>query len=258
MRVRPRAIVPAGALIRAAACLAAAAGITAGCGSDASPPPISLFTTADWNDDPGSLDKLGYRVTLDFGWPSRAQSCFPLPSDLTVSLNEHEVTPVGTGECVWDFLVEFDAVPPDAPVHVRVAGGGRVYGEATYDDLFPGFGAQLTPAGDGTVRANSPFTVLLPPTVSPVATDLGAGNFYWLDTQPPEVPFYTFGSGTDGPDPQRVVITAPGITGRAKLIVKDVLKGSGIGIPTSCTGFDSCPSLPAELVAGPIDVVVVP
>jgi hypothetical protein len=49
-----------------------------------------------------------------------------------------------------------------------------------------------------------------------------------------------------------------GINGRAKLIVKHVLKGSGVGIATSCTGFDGCASLPASLVAGPIDVDVVP
>ncbi len=257
MRARTRQLVPASVVIRVAACLAGAAGITAGCGSDASPP-ISLFTTADWKDNPGSLDEIGYRVTVDFGWPSRAQSCFPLPSDLTVSVNEREVTPTELGECVWDILVEFDAVPPDTPVHVRVAGGGRIYGEATYDDLFPGFGAQLTPAGDGTVHANSPFTILLPSTVSPVATDLGAGNFYWLDIQPPEVPYFTFGPGTYGPDPQRVAITAPGITGRATLIVKDVFEGSGLGTARSCTGFDSCPSLPASLAAGPIAVNVVP
>ncbi len=248
-------LMTASSLIRMAACLTAMAG-AGGCGSDA-PPSISLMTGAEWNDDPAALDRIGYRVFVDFGWPSRVQSCFSLPPDLTVTMNERQATPTQLGECVWDILVNFDAVPPDAPVHVRVASGSHVYGEATFDDLFPGFGAQLVPPGDGTVQAGTQFTVALPPTAVPVSVNLGAGHFYWLDTPPSEVPFYTFAPGMDGPDLKSVVITAPAITGRATLIVKSVFQG-GFGMASSCTGFESCTSWPSSLAAGPIAVDVVP
>ena len=254
---RARTLRPAArsALIRAAACLAAMAG-AAGCGSDA-PPPIDLLTAAVWNEDPGTLDAIGYRVSVDFGWPSRAQSCFSLPSDLTVAVNDRVVTPEQTGECVWDILVNFDAVAPDGPVHVRIASGSRVYGEATYDDLFPGVGAQLVPAGDGTIHAGSQVVVALPATTVPFGPNLGAGRFYWLDAQPSGVPFYTFAIAPDGSVPQTVVMTAPAITGRAMLIVESVFN-QGLGSATSCSGFESCTSSPTEGWAGPISVDIIP
>jgi hypothetical protein len=231
MRGRLR-LMTASSLIRIATCLTAMAS-AGGCGSDA-PPPILLMTGAEWNDYPAALDRIGYRVSVDFGWPSRAQSCFSLPPDLTVTMNERQATPTQLGECVWDMLVTFDAVPPDAPVHVRVASGSHVYGEA---------GTQ--------------FTVALPPTAVPVSVNLGAGYFYWLDTPPSAVPFYTFAPGMDGPDQKAVVITAPATTGRATLIVKSVFQG-GFGTASSCTGFDSCTSWPSSQAAGPIAVDVVP
>jgi hypothetical protein len=255
MRGRIRPLLAASALIRIAACLPALA-VAGACGSDA-PPPISLLTAAAWNDDPATLAEIGYRVSVDFGWQSRAQSCFSLPTDLTVTMNEREVIPTQLGECVWDILVRFDAVPPDAPVHVRVASGSQVYGEATYDDLFPGFGAQLVPPGDGTVRSGSQFVVALPPTAVPVAGDLGFGLLYWLDTAPPAVPFYTFAPGMGGSDPQTIEITAPATAGRATLIVKSVFK-SAFGSATSCSGFDHCISLPSSEDAGPLAINVVP
>ncbi len=244
-----------GSLIRLAACLAAMAG-AARCGSDA-PPPIALLTHAEWNDNPSTLDAIGYRVSVDFGWPSRAKDCFSLPSDLTVTMNERQATPTEMGECVWDIVANFDAVPPDAPVHVRVAGGGRVYGEATFDNLFPGFGAHLVPPGDGTVQADSQFTVALPATAVPVTQNLSAGHFFWLDTPPSQVPFFTFARGMDGSDPQTVVITAPATAGRAALVVSSVFQG-GYASATSCTGFESCTSWPSSDAAGPIVVDVVP
>jgi len=249
-------VVAASALIRVAACLTALAS-AGGCASDAAPPPIALLTSAEWNDDPPSLDRMGYQVSVDFGWPSRRDSCFPMPADLTVNMNDRYVTPTQLGDCVWDTLVHFDAVPP-GPVHVTVASGSYVYGEADFDNLFPGFGAQLALPGDGTVHAGSPFTVNLPPTAVPVSTNLGYGEFYWLDTQPSEVPYYTFENGMDGPDPQTVVLTAPATTGRAKLVVKSVFNDSAFAAAQSCTGFDSCVGWPSSQAAGPIDVEVVP
>jgi hypothetical protein len=241
-------------LIRAAACLVGMACV-GGCDSSAAPA-IELLTHAEWNESPPSLDKIGYQVSVDFGWPSRHDTCFPMPSHLTVSMNERTVTPTQLGDCVWDILVTFDAVPP-GPVHVSVSSDGYVYGDADFDNLFPGAGAQLAVPGDGTVLAGSQFTVSLPPTVMPVATNLGYGEFYWLDTPSSGVPYYTFAPGMDGPEPQTVVMTAPTITGHASLVVKSVF-GGDFGPAASCTGFDSCTAWPSSQAAGPIDVVVVP
>ncbi len=91
------------ALIRALACLMAMAG-AGGCDSSA-PPAIELLTHAEWNEAPPSIDKIGYQVSVDFGWPSRHDTCFPMPSDLTVSMNERTVTPTQLGDCVRDMLL---------------------------------------------------------------------------------------------------------------------------------------------------------
>jgi hypothetical protein len=93
--------------------------------------------------------------------------------------------------------------------------------------------------------------------VTPVSTNLGYGEFYWLDGPSSEVPYYTFAPGMDGPDPQTVVITAPTTTGRASVIVKSVF-GGDFGPAASCTGFDTCTAWPSSEAAGPIDVVVLP
>ena len=253
----PRWTAARSVLIRTAACLAVTASL-ASCGSDA-PPEIDLLTTATWNDNPPSLDKIGYQVSVDFGWPSRHDSCFSMPPDLTVTMNERQVTPTQLGECVWDMLVTFDAVAP-GPVHVRVASGSHVYGEADFANLFPGAGAQLAVPGDGTVQAGSQFTVTVPPTVIPAASDnFGFGQLYWIDVPPPEVPYYTEVLAVNGMDPQTIVITAPATTtGRATLIVKSVLDGQDFSIGSSCTGFRSCATQPASQAAGPIDVQIVP
>ena len=243
------------ALIRAAAFATMVAGAGA-CSNPAAPPAIALLTHAEWNEAPPSLDRIGYQVSVDFGWPDRPQSCFPMPPDLIVTMNQRTVTPTQLGDCVFDMLVTFDAVPP-GPVHVSVASDGYVYGEADFDNLFPGFGARLAVPGDGTVHAGSQFTVSLPPTVMPVDTSLGYGELFWLDTPASAVPYYTFVPGTEGSEPQTFVMTAPAITGHASLIVKSVFGGS-FGPAASCTGFENCTAWPSQEAAGPIDVTVVP
>jgi hypothetical protein len=54
-----------------------------------------------------------------------------------------------------------------------------------------------------------------------------------------------------------VVITAPAMSRRASLIVKNVF-GGDFGPAASCTGVESCTAWPTSQAAGPVDVVVVP
>jgi hypothetical protein len=250
MRARILRLAAGSTLVCAATCLGA------GCASDAAPP-IELLATAQWNRDPPTLDAIGYQVWVDFGWPSRTESCFALPMDLTVTLNDRQATPPRLGECVWDTLVQFDAVPPDAPVHVRVASGKHVYGEATYNNLFPGYGAQFIPAGDGTFHVGDAIAVAFPSSAVPTASDVGAGHFYWLDAQPSGIPYYTFANAPDGFVPNSVVIAAPATTGQATLVVQTVLNGGYAGA-ASCSGFEHCTSLPNSDTIGPIAVNIIP
>jgi len=228
----------------------------AGCGSNA-PPPVELHGFADWNDDPATVDAIGYQVTLELQWPTRGASCFPLPSDLTVALNDHSIVPASAGDCADDFILPFDGVAPDAPVSVRVFSGSLVYGEATFDNLFPGFGAQLASGGASQVAAGGQVEVTLPATAVPVASNLLSGQFDWTAAGPSGVPFNTFARGMAGPDPQSVILTAPtGLTGSAIVVVKSVFQSIS-GTATSCTGFIRCEVLPDMQTAGPVSVDVI-
>jgi hypothetical protein len=247
-----------------AACLGLAAallGSAAGCGSDAGPS-ILLNVLAQWKDDPGTTSDVGYELWVDFGWPSRSQSCFPAPPDLTVTVDGRSVAPDHRGDCEWDIFIVVPNVAPDMPVDVRVSAGSHVYGEAIYDDLFPGFGAQLIGAGDdGTMPAGSPVTVQFPGMDAAVDVGLAAGHFHWLDLQPGTVPFYTYAPGTSAPDGRSVQLTAPSITGRASLVIKGIFADptrKPSPIATTCTGFTNCLGTPSSDAIGPLSVTVVP
>jgi hypothetical protein len=239
------------------ALLLVALSATPGCDS-AAPPPVRLEARSTWNDDPGSIDAIGYRVSVDVVWPTRLEDCFSLPADLTISLNDHPVVPEPMGDCAGSLTANFDAVAPDGPVDIRVVGGGHVYGEATYDDLFPGFGAQLSSASNNQLPAGGEVQVTLPATAVSVAADLFSAHFHWTDGIS-AVPFYTFALGKVGPDPQTVIITVPSTpTGPAQMIIKSVFFHDTIGSAKSCTGFTFCGSFPDMDSAGPISVQVTP
>jgi hypothetical protein len=229
----------------------------AGCGS-AAPPPVRLDLSARWNRDPGTVDEIGYRVSIEVGWPTRREDCFPLPADLTVALNDRQVVLGPMGDCADGLPANFNAVAPDAPVNVRVFSGSHVYGQAIYDNLFPGFGAQLASNGSNQLIAGSQVEVTLPPTANPVATDLYSAHFVWTVPGPSGVPFYTFAPGKEGSDRLSALITVPSTpTGPAQLIVESVFQPGG-GLARSCTGFTFCNAVPDNETAGPISVQVTP
>ncbi len=228
----------------------------AGCGSNGIPP-ANINTSAQWNDDPGTVTAIGYSVNLEIVWQSRGQDCFSLPSDLTVAVNDQQVVAQPPGDCsTWD--LRFDAIAPDAPVTVRMFSGSHVYGEAIYDGLFPGFGAQVAAASSSQVPAGGQIEVILPAaSVAADPTVLWA-QFHWTDPGSAGVPFHTFAPAVAGTDPQSVLVTAPSTaTGAAMLVIKGELR-SNPATTNSCTGFNACLSGSTAEAAGPVSVVVTP
>lgn len=227
-----------------------------GCDS-AAPPAARIEARATWNDGAGSFDTIGYRVSVEVDWPTRLEDCFQLPADLTITLNDHPVVPAPAGDCASGLTANFDAVAPDAPVNIRVFGGGQVYGAATFDDLFPGFGAQLSSGtNNNQVPAGGQIQVTLPASAVTVASDLFFAHLHWTDAGISTVPFFTFANAKVGSDPQTVLITVPATpTGPAQLIIKSVFRETS-GSARSCTGFTSCGSFPDMDSAGPISVQV--
>ena len=227
-----------------------------GCGSNGIPP-ANINVSAQWNDDPGTVAAIGYSVSLEIVWPSRGQDCFSLPSDLTVAVNDQQVVAQPPGDCSsWD--LRFDAIAPDAPVTVRMFSGSHGYGEAIYDDLFPGFGAQVAAASGSQVPAGGQIEVILPAGAVAADPTLLWGQFHWTDPGSAGVPFSTRAPAMAGPDPQSVLVTAPStLTGAAMLVIKGGFH-STLGTLKSCTGFGACLSNTAAESAGPVSVVVTP
>jgi hypothetical protein len=197
----------------------------------------------------GTLGEIGYELWVDFGWPDRNKSCFPLPPDLTVTVGDRDFVPDHRGECEWDMLLVVTGVATDKPVDIRVSSGSHVYGEAIYDDLFPGLGATLVPAGDGTIHSGNQVTVQLPSTERVLDPAYGWAQFHWLDTPTASVPFFTRVPGTATPDGTTIQLDTPSLTGRASVVIEDVgFSGGGTPVPSlgaaTCTGFTSC-------IAGP-------
>jgi hypothetical protein len=228
----------------------------AGCGSNGIPPG-NINTSAHWNDDPGTVAAIGYSVAVEIVWPSRGQDCFSLPSDLTVAVNDQQLVGQPPGDCSsWD--LQFDAIAPDAPVTVRMFSGSHLYGEAIYDGLFPGFGAQVAAASNSQVSAGGQIEVILP--AGEVAADPTVlwGQFHWTDPGSAGVPFRSYAPATAGPDPQSVLVTAPSnLTGAAMLVIEGELRATPATIE-SCTGFETCLSGAVAKAAGPVSVVVTP
>jgi hypothetical protein len=246
---------------RLAAMTALLAGVV-GCGSDEGPP-IAINVGAHWNDDPGTTGEIGYELWVDFGWPDRSKTCFPRPRDLTVTVDDRDFVPDPRGDCEWDMLLVVTGVATDRPVDVRVSSGSHVYGEAIYDNLFPGLGATLLPAGDGTIHAGGQATVQLPSTETVIDPRYGWGQFHWLDTPAASVPFYTFVPGTATPDGTTIQLDTPSLTGRASVVIKGVGFADGSTpvpslVAATCTGFTSCIADPDIRTAGPVLVNVVP
>jgi hypothetical protein len=242
--------------LRLAACLLLAA--TSGCGDNTSPPEIRLLTATRWLDDPGSIDELGYEVHVDIGWPDKALTCFPLSPDLRVTINAREPLPVvARANCAWDVLVIVRGFTSDTDVTVKLHDGDTLLGEATYSGMFPGFSSwQLVSPADGRVRAGEPLAIAASPGPALFAQTVGM-YFHWLDMAGAAPPFNTFALATAGADGLSAQATAPPLTGRALMVVRNV-DDKGFGLAASCTGFSSCASWPDYFTIGPIAVEVIP
>lgn len=230
---------------------------SAGC-SSSNDPAKALFTQAEWKDDPGSAAEIGYWVSVDVGWPSRTESCFPLSPALHVTVNDREAGPIYTSDCEWDILVEVGPFAADdpGPTTVRLLDGTHVLGEAIYDGLFPGFSAQLVSPADGMVRAGEQVAIALTaPLPAEVLFDRGPARFYWLDPPDDVPPFYSSAIATMESDRQSIAVPAPALTGRAAMVIRTFDRPRGSA--RSCVGFTSCAAWPSENI-GPVFVEVIP
>jgi hypothetical protein len=231
----------------------------AGCGDDESPPEIDLMAAFQWNQSPTSPADIGYEALVDFGWPARAQSCFPLPEHLHVIVNDRELSMYGgdSGDCLWDLLFRGGPFPDDAPATIRVLDGDRLMGQATFEGVFPGFHARLIAPADGRVHPGEDVVVSVPDGLPGTPAFLTA-QFYWLDPPAGVPPFGTWAAAELTPDNLSATTkapTVPGLTGRAALIFQ--VADTATPLAVSCTGFRYCSSR-MELVIGPISVEVVP
>jgi hypothetical protein len=229
--------------------------LAAGCGDNQAKLEVDLLAGAQWNENPTSIGEIGYQVVVDVGWPSRPYSCFPLSPDLRIRVNDLEAVPMKTGDCELDVLVRMGAFLADTPITVRLEDGERLVGEARYEGLFPGFGAQLAGTQAAEVHAGDPIRIALP---APAPDAIIAIPFlYWMNTAPSVPPFHTYVPGSFEADGQTIDLTAPPLTGRAQLVIQSALPG-GFGAAQSCTGFSTCAALPAYETVGPIAVDIVP
>jgi hypothetical protein len=232
-------------------------GTLSGCGSDS--PDMMLLTAAEWKDDPGSVDEIGYWVSVDFGWPDRAQSCFDLPSGLHVTVNGREGTrnPSTNGDCLWDnlYLAGPFLTGETQPTVVRVLDGKKVLAEATYVGLLPGYPAQIAQPADGKVRLGESVVMSLVSPLPKGDTGYEYADYYWLDSPDGLPPYHDRAKASIAADQQSFTVKTPERTGRAALVGGPYFKDT-IGAET-CVGFTGCAGWPSATV-GPVFVEVVP
>jgi hypothetical protein len=238
-------------------CAADALSLTGGCGGD-DPPPLNmdLLVTADWHDEPSSVDEIGYELSVEAHLWERGSSCASLP-DLRWMVDgvEWALGPIGACESWIDTDVR--PVTPGATTVVQLLSGDRVVGEATYSGLFPGAGTTsvLSPP-QGRVRMGETLVVSAP---AGWRSGDGRVSVYvnWLDPAPSVPPFRSYAIGTVTADGMAVEIVAPMITGRALVTLQSLYLTDSI-TTDACTGFSVCRALPSSNVAGPVAIEVVP
>jgi len=231
---------------------------SAGCsGSD--DPTKALLTKAEWKNEPGSAAEIGYWVSVDVGWPSRAEDCFPLSPRVHVTVNDREAGTIHTSDCEWDVLVEAGPFAADdpGPTAVRLLDGTHLLGEAIYDGLFPGYAAQLLSPADGRVRTGEQVAVQLaaPLPAEVLFSSSGVAKFYWLDPPDSVPPFYSYATAALDTDRLSITVNAPALTGRAAVVIETFDRQ--LGSAQSCVGFTSCTAWPSEMI-GPVFVEVIP
>lgn len=249
----------------AGACVLGIACSLAGCGADA-PHDMSLLTTAQWKEHPGTVDEIGYWISVDFGWPDRHRSCFDLPAALRVTVNGREgaMSYDTGGDCMWDVVYNVGPFLPDEfqAVSVRVLDGDRLLGEATYPDFFPGTLARLASPADGKVRSGDSVTLtLLSPYYGSAYGGYDFAHYYWLDAPDGVPPYYDLAKAYLSSDRASLTIETPDYdtparTGRAAVLIDPTRFGASTWTD-SCMGFTHCEGWPS-LALGPIFVEVLP
>jgi hypothetical protein len=228
------------------------------CGTD--DPEMDLLTAASWNADPASVAETGYWISVDFGWPERAKSCFPLPRALHVTVDGREATKNANmgGDCLWDVLYELGPFPSEEPqpTVVRVLDGEKLLGSATYRGLFPGYPAQLMSPADGRVRLGDSIVLGLLAPLPADASFFGSAEYFWLDASDGVPPYQQYAQATLATDRQSITVATPDRTGRAALIASSSFSKEYTPAE-SCEGFAHCTSLPSAAI-GPVLVEVVP
>ena len=225
----------------------------AACSSDK--PQVILLASGSWNENPSTVAETGYQVGADVGWPERPMSCFALPPNLTININDASVTPMVYGDCRLDVLVYSGAFQQDVPITVKLQDGDEVLAEAQIEGLFPGAHAQLIAPSGGQVKVGDPVVIGMPFTGLPPW--LVAADFYWLDMPAGAPPFHTFVAGTLSADGSTFQTTAPNVTGRAAVVVDTSFTPPDV-VASACTGFDACAVEANHNTIGPVFVEVVP
>jgi hypothetical protein len=235
-----------------AGCVLALAG---GCGDDPRPPDVDLHVWAAWADDAASSAEIGYEVRVVSNMPDRAESCFPLPA-LQFTVNDIDYA-TAAGDCDADVSVIARAVRADADTVVTLRSAHGPMGTATFQGLFPGFGAsQLVSPADGRVRMGEKLAISIPPGW-PVGDGRVSAAVHWLDPAPSVPPFYSYVIGNANVDRTAVELTMPMLTGRAQVILEDLRFPEMID-STSCSGFARCFGHPSTGVLGPVAIEVIP
>jgi hypothetical protein len=235
--------------------LAAVVGLSAcglgACGDDEANDHVMLLAAAEWNDAPGSVANLGYRVLADVGWIDRIGTCARIPEALRVTVNDIEATQTWPGgACPFDAL--FEAAPfttPD-PVTVRLFQDDRLRAEATFEGMFWGTQARLISPEGGQVRPGDEVVVSIPSENAP--PQLMFAKWYWLGTAPSVPPFYTTSSAALSADNSTFTATVPdmnGLTGPVALMF--TYGGADLIVASACTGFSDC-VMHARYALGPI------
>jgi hypothetical protein len=232
----------------------------AGCNEDQQPPALDLTANASWNRDPSSIADIGYELELDIYFSDRAQTCFELPRDLRVVVDDRQLdlNLMAVGACQSNLRITAIALTPRETTVVKVLDGDAVLGEATYRNLFPGStGAEVLSPADGRPRMGETLTISIPTGWHESTDPRVIGFFHWLDPAASVPPFSTFVYGTAAADALSVTVAAPMIAGRA-MVVFSKLGLSDVTVAESCTGFRTCRSFASDDTVGPVAVEVIP
>lgn len=232
-----------------------AAGLAA-CGDDNADDDVTLLAIAEWNDAPGSVANLGYRVRADIGWVDRIGTCARIPEALRVTVNDLEAVLLGPGgACPFDVLFEAEPFTSPDPVTVRVFEGARLRGEATFEGMFWGLQTGLVAPAGGQVRPGDEVVVSIPPGRDPPT--LMYARWYWLGTAPSVPPFFTTSLAALSAGNSTFSATVPDISGLTGPVALTFMYGGEDALGASaCTGFSNC-LMYAHPTLGPVALDVV-